>query len=127
MVVVHGVGCYAIGERGQLRRGAKRLTDHRALLRRAFELGHLSDNVGDFLVAAGDHNAEGVDEAGAGRRDHVRRSVVEIEADDELRQDLAQPLVWRPFAGGGLLRHCGIVHGEKRKRTRGGKKRPPVE
>ena len=45
-----------------------------------------------LLVAAGDRHADGIDESQTRQLDHLRRHLLEIEGDNELRQHLTQLL-----------------------------------
>ena len=89
-VVVHDVGGDAVGERRKLRRGAERLADHRHLGRRALLLHHFADDLGALLAAAGEHHRHGVDEGEARALDGERRQRLDVEADDEIGDGVAE-------------------------------------
>jgi hypothetical protein len=65
-IVVHRVRGDAIGERGKLRRRAQRLPHDRRLRRASFVLHHFDGEMRHLLVAAGEHDADRIDEGDAG-------------------------------------------------------------
>ncbi len=82
----------------------------------------------DLLAAAGKHHPHGVDEGDAGAVDHLRRHGLEVEAGDELGEQL------RELLGAGLrrtrlLRPRGIGQvGQSAERQRArAEEMPPVE
>src|SRR5262245_6682812 len=80
-----------VGERRKLRRGAQRLANDRGRRRGALELHHVADKVRDFLSAAGEHDANRVDESNTGAVDRLGWSGFEIEAGDELSEKCGDP------------------------------------
>ena len=83
-------------ERRKLRGSAQRLADDRRRRRGALVPHHVTENLRDLLPAAGKHHAHRIGYADSGAINQLGRRRVEVEADDEIRDDLAQPLADNP-------------------------------
>src|SRR5262245_48384244 len=78
-------------------------------------------------MAAGDRDADGVDQSDARALDHLRRHLLEIEADDEFREDLPQPFVQGRRLAAALRRDRSTRRAGERQRGAGREKRAAVE
>ena len=89
-IVIHGVGGDAVGKRRELRRSAQRPPDDGRNRRATFELDQVADDVGGRVMAAGEHDTNGVDPRDARPFDDDRRNVLEIEIDNVIGDGLCR-------------------------------------
>ena len=79
-----------VRERRELRGGAQRPADDRNHRSRALLSDHGTDNFAAVLAAAGEHHGERVDESKPRPFNRKRRQRTQIEADDEVRDGVAE-------------------------------------